>query len=113
MTDNEIIKALELHSAPQDACVNKCPYGKERYCGSKMAKDALDLINRQSEKIEDLKVINEHLNVFVFEVREAAIKEFAGKIKEELDDFYYSNEDALLETADLIDDLVKEMTEGK
>lgn len=53
-TDEEVIKALELHSDALKPCLYKCVYGEERYCGSKMAKDALALINRQKAEIEKL-----------------------------------------------------------
>ena len=54
MTDNEIIKALELHSDPLKTCVSECVYGHQRYCGSKMAKDALDLIKRYKAENSNL-----------------------------------------------------------
>lgn len=53
-TDEEVIKALEYHSDPAKTCVSECAYGYQRYCGSKMAKDALDLINRQKAEISAL-----------------------------------------------------------
>ena len=43
-------------------------------------------------------------------IKAEAIKEFAERLKEQLDDFYYStDEDALLDADDAIDNLVKEM----
>ena len=53
-TDEEVIEALELHSKVYEPCLDKCVYRKERLCGSKMAKDARDLINRQKAEIEGL-----------------------------------------------------------
>ena len=144
MTDNEIIKALELHSAPQDACVNKCPYGRERYCGSKMAKDALDLINRQRAEIEELKsdvamLKESNINlqdlyqnqkekvsrakqkvIDAFKTLETAKaeanKEFAERLKLKVDiDLCEAIEcsEYLYNLPKLIDDLAKEVTEGK
>ena len=56
-TDNEIIKALEC-CTKVDAC-HECPYGAacldDKYV-SIIAKDALDLINRQKAEIERLNV---------------------------------------------------------
>lgn len=59
-TDEEVIKALELHSTAYEPCLDKCVYGKERCCGSKMAKDALAIINRQKAEIERLREL-EHM----------------------------------------------------
>ena len=55
--NEEIIRALEYHSDPSKPCVYKCVYGDQRYCGSKMAKDALDLIKRQKAEIERLNLL--------------------------------------------------------
>ncbi len=57
-TDEEIIKALEVHSDTEDSCTDKCPYSGNRYCGSKMASDALALINRQKAEIERLNAVH-------------------------------------------------------
>lgn len=54
-TDEKVIRALELHSSEEGCCLNKCVYAQERYCGSKMAKGALDIIKRQKAEIERLK----------------------------------------------------------
>lgn len=43
--------------------------------------------------------------------RNEVIKEFAERLKENLDDFFHTDEDATLDTADMIDRLAKEMTE--
>lgn len=51
-TDDEIIKALEVHSDTENPCMGVCPYSGDRYCGSKMAKEALALINRQKNALE-------------------------------------------------------------
>lgn len=63
-TDEEVIKALELHSNAYEPCVSRCPYGRtmER-CGSHMAKDAIDLINRQREEIEVIKETTAYRNL--------------------------------------------------
>lgn len=48
-------------------------------------------------------------NDMVTMIRICTIYEFSEKLKEILDDFYHSDEDALLDTPDAIDNLVKEM----
>lgn len=56
MTDKDIIKALE------------CMKGATANCYStKVVNEAIDLINRQQAKIEELKIINEHLTTFNIE----------------------------------------------
>ena len=106
MTDNEIIKALEC-------CVNN------QYCWLCVLKDreddcynilksAFDLINRQKAEIETAKT--------------KAIKEFAEKFKSTLENLEANSPNKTYQTAmqdmldyyvpTIIDDLVKEMTEG-
>ena len=54
MTDNEIIKAFEMHLLDNRDC-ELCPYGPAHYrCDLELLKDALDLINRQKAEIERL-----------------------------------------------------------
>lgn len=50
-TDEEIIKALGMHSDEEIPCVGLCPYSETPYCGSDMARDALNLINRKKAEI--------------------------------------------------------------
>jgi sugar-specific transcriptional regulator TrmB len=57
MTDKEIIRALECHddlSFNRNAC-KRCPILNHIDCGSKLAGNALDLINRQQAEIADEK----------------------------------------------------------
>ena len=58
MTDNEIIKALKC-CIQGDQCAYSCPYDDDgsdcNKCTSALAKDALDLINRQKAEIEEFK----------------------------------------------------------
>ena len=85
MTDNEIIKALELCVYGDYAkCHYDCPY--KRHC-SLLTKDALDLINSQNAEIDRLRdVVEKTDNAYyqkVDEVRTAkaeAIKEFVVKL---------------------------------
>lgn len=56
MTDNEIIKAFEMHLLDNRDC-EFCPYGPADYrCDIKLLKDALSLINRQKAQISQLKL---------------------------------------------------------
>ena len=62
MTDNEIIKALEICLSDLDC--PKCPYVDyegDELCSVKMLKDALHLINRQNAEIERLESVIESL----------------------------------------------------
>lgn len=57
MTDNEIIKALDCCSYGSEFKCQECPANDcSLSCDSKLAKKALDLINRQNAEIEKLNV---------------------------------------------------------
>lgn len=118
MTDNEIIKALEC--CINDDCDN-CPdtFGN---CEHNAMRNALNLINRQQEEIERLKIENQSLrgaaNSYKLHYNEAkteAVKEFADRLKalDRLDidvSYGYGREhctEAIAVT--LIDNLIKEM----
>ena len=66
-----------------------------------------------SEYGEQLVMAVEDLSYLPFcnatKIKTEAIKEFAERVKEQLDDFYHTDEDALFDTCDAIDNLVKEM----
>lgn len=90
MTDNEIIKALELCIDDECRC-GECPYfgiaSDDVSCGKEHGIDMLDLINRQKEEIErlngDLIVERTRRKNAVDAYHEAkaqAIKEFADKV---------------------------------
>ena len=113
MTDKEIIKALELKKYSGHSCVN-CKYGStkgEYRCGLKgcnIARNALDIINRQqaeierlthereiliedihhsadqiNEQIEEIERLERHTEMY-YEVRAEAIKEFAERLKDSI-----------------------------
>ena len=119
MTDNEIIKAFENCFIKMDAAYCKiCPYYKGMCNDSQLAKDTLDLINRQKAEIERLTDKAERAtNAYFIKVEQRknakaeAIKEFAERLRYAL---IINNEhntivfdyDFTLET---IDNLVKEM----
>ena len=96
MTDNEIIKALECCSSQttEITCGN-CPlFNVGRVdCYRLLANNSLDLINRQQKDIDDLcKVLGRAYQENCFleasrkSVRTEAIKEFAERLKKDLDD---------------------------
>lgn len=110
MTDNEIIKALMC-------CINDtkcydCPYDNVGDnpvdCMSVLSIAAFDLINRQKAEIETTK--------------DKAIREFSENLKCKLAGHKFECNDKTLEevgnwlihkvVSDIINDLVKEMTEG-
>ena len=77
MTDNEIIKALECCTDPNEPCPN-CPYEgettSEMYCDEKLMVDALNFINRQKEEIErfgfEHRAMAKAINCYIKEVEE-------------------------------------------
>lgn len=139
MTDNEIIKALERCSTNYNC--GDCPYYcNAEDCPDPLMNDALDLINRQKAEIERLKkevedkerAYNDEFCLrkeWQSKCRELlkdkqttkfeAIKEFAERLKEEMrldDDCKYDCAQCHYDCKDyipFIDNLVKEMTEGK
>ena len=113
MTDNEIIKALELCSADECWC-DDCPY--ENLCtDTDITKFALDLINRQKSEIERLEQEKGQFEADVemftdigkmySELKAEAVKEFAELLKEHVRDcypYYYVIDE------EVVDNLVKE-----
>lgn len=116
MTDNEIIKALECCSSDDLANLNcsHCPYQCPN-CMTILYKDSLALINRQKVTIEQLQTALFKCGEERVTARAEAVKEFAERLKEKIrdvakiefqDGYYY------LIGVPLIDNLVKEFTEG-
>jgi hypothetical protein len=112
LTPEEIKKALECCSKPYNLC-DECPISNDIKddckCGENLAKNALDLINRQQAEIERLTI---NMNAFGLGmkrekeradiIRAEAIKEFARALRQQaFDRLYVSIDD--------IDRLVKEM----
>lgn len=140
-TDEQIIKAMQCVIGNGVSC-SECEYQKTLPfpgCRRMCAENALDLINRQKAEIESLKqIINEqdkeilklqnriifwrkNLNYQPEKIKSEAIKDFAERLKKKVK--MYNSEgvdegdliDDLLtvgETVEIIDKLVKEMTEG-
>lgn len=62
MTENEICKALECCSTSPDVLsCDECPYDKceDISCADQACKDAIALIKKQQEKIEELNIIKQ------------------------------------------------------
>ena len=122
MTDNEIIKVLEC--CGKEYSCEKCALNtwldKKRDCTGAILVNALDLINRQKEKNESLKVDLakfsirlDNLYKTADEIKSEAIKEFAEKLKGYAIGENGSKEKAyfFVEVQD-IDNLIKEMEDN-
>ena len=113
MTDNEIIKALECCCAKENCEVvscERCPLEKHYECTDIMFHETVDFINRQKAEILELqkRIINwrADMDYRPDEIKSEAIKEFAEKLK---NCFAISGD--YLDIINIIDNLVKEMTE--
>lgn len=125
MTDEQIIKALECCGNQMFSCTDK-------QCKAKVMGDALDLVNRQKAEIERLNSILkfvrgtvtraksyiETLDEKINKCRTEAIKVFAKKVLERLDNealtkFEMYDGYDIQDTKRIVNNLVKEMTEGE
>lgn len=130
MTDEQIIKALECCIKPTSDCDN-CPLyiRGDGDCIDKAKQGALDIINRQQAEIERLqKDLNYAKNIITWdgetplckweeEIKSEAIKEFADKLKADINKTWYyelENDTHNARALKRVDELVKEMVgEGK
>ena len=102
LKDNEIIKALEVHSNEKFDNCEGCPYLKGDFCegytvSSKPFKDILDLINRQKAEIERL---------------QCEVKNCRDVIKEQSDEWHkHYNDSVTYKTA--LDSVCKELRTAK
>lgn len=132
MTDKDIIKALEICRNENGMC-SDCPYSDDyTNCNTRIAKDVLDLINRQKAEIEKLKALaengasaidtNNRLVQKFAEIKTEAIKEFGKRLKSRINDSvfnywnnntggYYLAEDVPAEIDNLIDEMVGDNNE--
>lgn len=132
MNDNDIIKAVGCCEIKD---CHECPYKGYTNCRESVMHGALDLINRQKEEIADLKakkkicaeVIARQDNEIdklskmvdnyesclrcVEVIRVNAIKEFAERLKDAVDEPTEIDGEDIDFIIDIIDNLVKEMTE--
>lgn len=109
MTDEQIIKALEC--CRYGGRCEECPCFDIPNCKALANDNALALINRQKAEIEeqDQAIINALHRMG--EIRAEAVKEFAERLKQERKKIYPLYTIDLF--AEVIDNLVKEFTEGE
>lgn len=126
MTDNEIIKVLECCGKPVSENCKECPLCSQDCLDIDPCELALDLINRQQAVIERLKEglasknleysllereRAEDISGFVYDLKFAraeAIKEFAERLKEEINIRPTHSNEQNKYVCFLIDNLVKE-----
>lgn len=119
MNENDVIKAMECCSTCSGTECHNCPYKSnnlERYCAFQLAHDALDLIKKKNAEIENLKADKEALingQMTLQKMVINSVKDFAERLKKNFDTYTDEEEANVLYIRDLIDKLVKEMTEGK
>ncbi len=127
MTDEQIVKALKVISTTANC--NECAFrsGKVCNCSQVTAIQSLALIKRQQAEIEDLKadkeaLINGQLTIqkMYIDARAEAVRECIKKIKSQSGvTVAITNDQELYETkvyairATKLDEILKEMTEGK
>lgn len=113
----QIIKALELHSQAEMPCLRVCPYGNLHYCGAEMAKDALALIKQLTEENERLSgkvAMYGEERKYHFEMSRKCIADTVREFAERVKDLIHPDADhSGYEIRGLIDQIAKEMTEGK
>lgn len=85
MTDEQIIKALEVHSNEKFDNCEGCPYLVGDFCEgftkhSKPFRDVIDLINRQQAEIDRYKGVIKILEKDVAEARNEGVKELAHQL---------------------------------
>ena len=124
MTDNEIIKALELCANRTINSCKLCPCNSGIECNKKLNEGTLDLINRQKELLEmaekAMKIANENADLMREQyecVKVVAAREFAEKLKQQAFEcdvsFGFGKEHYTKAVAVVdIDRLFEEMTEG-
>lgn len=141
MTDNEIIKALEVCGNPDIDC-SECPMKKNYpFCNKSLYGIALDLINRQQAEIAELQSeliitknnfdnakercdvavkIGQNMNEKLIDAykmlqtaKSEAIKEFAERLKDKVDNPVLIEGKYIDRVIDIIDNLVKEITEQR
>lgn len=118
-TDEEIVRALRSWISSHDCdiiCIKESMNCDG--CLVEVLKQTFFLINRQKAEIERLTEDNRRMKKYYYthdyhECHNEAINEFSEMLKEYLDDFYSTDEDALFDTVSAIDEIAKELTEGK
>ena len=125
MSDNEIIKALDICNKAFLPKCSECPCNGVSRCSPKLRNDTFALINRQKAEIERLKEelfdANEGVEFYKAnfmskceesgKIKSEAIKEFAERLKKHFETYADDEESNAIYMRNLIDDLVEEMTE--
>ena len=117
-TDEEIVKAVECCAGILE-CKN-CPLIAEDNCTYRNINYVLSLIKRQKAEIERLTEDNRRMKKYYYthdyhECHNEAIEEFAERLKARLDISVcgYSTEEVESMVFDTVDQIAKELTEGK
>lgn len=125
MTDAEIIKALSIHSDFKSNC-EECAFQGDTFCVRSLTGEALNLIERQRSKIENLEK-REYPYTFIMQSRGCgklafertiknfkaeAVKEFAEKLKMCAESSRDYSQWVFSINESQLDNLVKEMTGG-
>ena len=76
-----------------------------------LIKEALSLIRDQEKRIEEIETSCTELARDLHACKAETVRKMQEKLKEYLDDFYTTEEDALLDVPDLIDQIAKEILE--
>lgn len=117
-TDEEIVKALECcckEGGEKGDWCSRCVFW-DKECATLLPKNALDLINRQKEELDDLReIVFTDRSEAIKKLKAEAIKEFAERLKERAytsSDWSHGEHPQVVECDD-IDDLLEEMTGEK
>ena len=116
MTDNKIIEAIDCCRI--ENC-HECPYREYYNCREVLAKDTIDLINRQKAEINELgNKCDDCAGCIQWKcdcanIKAEAIKEFFEKIEEFYSEEVYENFVSSNKVLTFLDNLVKEMTKEK
>ena len=116
MTDNDIIKALELEAIYCRGEGNMYGPTKKTFVDAELIEGALALINRQKAEIERLEAENNRfadIGKMYSEIRAESVKEFAERLKQKETTAISCKRFEGVVSTDDIDNLVKEFTEGK
>lgn len=88
LTDNEIVKALECCKGEDVPCAD-CPYTDFGQWRAYVAKDALDLVNRQGAEIEELKSVINGFRGYDERIKVEVYKECTEKLKSIFGEWIY------------------------
>ena len=115
ITDDEIVKALELCQLEDTTICESCPLGKfYPYCDDVISPATIDLINRQKAEIEKLqnsgiraKSVDEWVS-YCNGLRAEAVKEFAERLKEKAKSNEWNGTICGLDIDNLLEEMVGE-----